>query len=642
MNNINTSNEDNKHKYTDTDTRKLHPWARHVERVVFVAHLLMSCHMHLMAQDVLESSFHPHAIHERLSLTSTSSLSTSTCPSPSSSTSPSWCTLSRTPTSTTWIPCNTTCATPRRGVTTPATSSPHSHGLEDTVEAPLPPRFFSQHPGHDSQGPRLLPCDNHLLGCDDRCVVVTTAIFMDRFSCRQEVRRLRLLRLFCRPHCPPTIWKVRHAVSCRGTRHLPPLWNIFLAQEGTACVLCHSGIALCSSGPGHGLRCYHVPGKDASVKSFDTVLGKVHLPCLMFVVVPHGPGVCILASILSFSVAHAVVCLMFPVFWAWHCVFHVPVCCCHRTPWHAGGWHLRRKPRVLLLLCLLICSLNHDVPCEFWQLVRDFSSRDVDVWRSCFHRNFVFHALCYLPAFSVTVLDKMIGIRLDALKNYYVLVLCMLPWRIGGEGFSRTSLKMKRHVVLWHVVHTRVVLKSILLSGRHTFVFVTEFPYVRLCLPMETSLDPCWRVVSEGLLGGMYTQGWWFFRTAVHGEYSHDGTGCWLQRLNHQTKATWRSTFSTKTNGAAWCSYLGTYWAPGYCILLGKNGGTIAPPSQDLGASLSTPCSSVLVLDAWSLPLPSEEILSGYEDIVSSGTDQITTWVKTHLDATLVQHTVDV
>ena len=34
-------------------------------------------HMHLMAQDVLESSTHPHAIHERLSLISTSSFSTS-------------------------------------------------------------------------------------------------------------------------------------------------------------------------------------------------------------------------------------------------------------------------------------------------------------------------------------------------------------------------------------------------------------------------------------------------------------------------------------------------------------------------------------------------------------------------------------
>ena len=42
------------------------------------------------------------------------------------------------------------------------------------------------------------------------------------------------------------------------------------------------------------------------------------------------------------------------------------------------------------------------------------------------------------------------------------------------------------------------------------------------------------------------------------------------------------------------------------------------------------------------VPFPSEEILSGCEDIFSSGTDQRTTWVKTDPDATLVQHMVDV
>ena len=42
------------------------------------------------------------------------------------------------------------------------------------------------------------------------------------------------------------------------------------------------------------------------------------------------------------------------------------------------------------------------------------------------------------------------------------------------------------------------------------------------------------------------------------------------------------------------------------------------------------------------LELPSEEILSGFEDIVSSGTDQFTTWVETGPDATLVRHMVDV
>ena len=42
------------------------------------------------------------------------------------------------------------------------------------------------------------------------------------------------------------------------------------------------------------------------------------------------------------------------------------------------------------------------------------------------------------------------------------------------------------------------------------------------------------------------------------------------------------------------------------------------------------------------LPLSSDEILSGFEDIVSSGTDQFTTWVKTDPHATLVRHMVDV
>ena len=42
------------------------------------------------------------------------------------------------------------------------------------------------------------------------------------------------------------------------------------------------------------------------------------------------------------------------------------------------------------------------------------------------------------------------------------------------------------------------------------------------------------------------------------------------------------------------------------------------------------------------LPFPSEEILSGFEDIVSSGTDHFTTCVKTDPDAALVRHMVDV
>ena len=73
------------------DTRKLHMSARHVERAVSV--LSWCCVIHTsLAQVVFESSLHPIFMHELLSLTSLSSLSTSTWPSPSSSTPLSWCT----------------------------------------------------------------------------------------------------------------------------------------------------------------------------------------------------------------------------------------------------------------------------------------------------------------------------------------------------------------------------------------------------------------------------------------------------------------------------------------------------------------------------------------------------------------------
>ena len=93
-NNINMSDEDNNHdtnyinKFHDAnhDTRKLHMWARHVERAIFVVHSWCCVTRTSLAQVDLESSSHPHAIPVWFSLTSPSSLSTSTCPSPSSST----------------------------------------------------------------------------------------------------------------------------------------------------------------------------------------------------------------------------------------------------------------------------------------------------------------------------------------------------------------------------------------------------------------------------------------------------------------------------------------------------------------------------------------------------------------------------
>ena len=61
-----------------------------------------------------------------------------------------------------------------------------------------------------------------------------------------------------------------------------------------------------------------------------------------------------------------------------------------------------------------------------------------------------------------------------------------------------------------------------------------------------------------------------------------------------------------------------------------------------LSCNLIDPKQLSLFLEGLVLPFPSEGILSGYEDIVSSGSDQFTTRVKTDPDATLVRHTVDV
>ena len=117
--NINTSNKDNNHdtnyinRNTDAnhDTRKLHEWAQHVERAVSVR--LDDCVIHTsLAQDVLESSSHPHVMHVWFSLIFTFL--------------PVYFDLFF-HTSTIWTPWNTTCAPARtRGVTTPTTSTPPS------------------------------------------------------------------------------------------------------------------------------------------------------------------------------------------------------------------------------------------------------------------------------------------------------------------------------------------------------------------------------------------------------------------------------------------------------------------------------------------------------------------------------------
>ena len=63
---------------------------------------------------------------------------------------------------------------------------------------------------------------------------------------------------------------------------------------------------------------------------------------------------------------HAFVCSMSLVFSAWHCVHPLLSIVATGILWHAGGWHLSRKPCVFLLLILL------DWFCTWWPVVLDF------------------------------------------------------------------------------------------------------------------------------------------------------------------------------------------------------------------------------------------------------------------------------
>ena len=118
-----TTNSDT--KYTNTidmnkhDARDLHKWAQ--QRAVSGRSFSLVCHTTLAQVRV---SFHSirmlHMCRPPYSLRPPFLLPP--CTSPSSSVSPSSCTLTCTPTSTTWTLWKITCATPPRGATTRTTS----------------------------------------------------------------------------------------------------------------------------------------------------------------------------------------------------------------------------------------------------------------------------------------------------------------------------------------------------------------------------------------------------------------------------------------------------------------------------------------------------------------------------------------
>ena len=126
----------NKNDTNNHNAHDLHKWAQ--QRAVSV-----SCPHHVSHHIGSSRPWvcHPHAMSHMCCHPwfSSTSLSTSTCTSPSSSFSPSSCTLTCTPTWTTWTPWKITCATPPRGATTP-TTSPSPSQFSNIVEL----RFFNR------------------------------------------------------------------------------------------------------------------------------------------------------------------------------------------------------------------------------------------------------------------------------------------------------------------------------------------------------------------------------------------------------------------------------------------------------------------------------------------------------------------
>ena len=125
-----------------------------------------------------------------------------------------------------------------------------------TAITPAYAHAYQATPRRDSQGPRLLPMITTFLA-----VTTTTVTGMPFHLLIYTVTIVTSFQLL-----------------------------FFTAPEGAASVLSRSGVALRSSGVDSCLRKDHVPGKDASVKCFEAVLGKVRLPCLRFVAARNVPG----------------------------------------------------------------------------------------------------------------------------------------------------------------------------------------------------------------------------------------------------------------------------------------------------------------------------------------------------------------
>ena len=154
----------------------------------------------------------------------------------------------------------------------------------------------------------------------------------------------------------------------------------------------------------------------------------------------------------------------------------------------------------------------------------------------------------------------------------------------------------------------------------------------------ETILDPDRRRVSEGVLGGMDTT--WVMILPENSALRIFPR--WYRVL--VTKILPLNKSCPKKHPQPQdqrCSLMLLPWNlldPGYCILRERTEAPLPPPRPR--RKFIHPKELSPFRERLELPFPSEEILSGYEDVVSSGTDQFTTWVKTDPDVTLVRHVV--
>ena len=200
---------------------------------------------------------------------------------------------------------------------------------------------------------------------------------------------------------------------------------------------------------------------------------------------------------------------MCPVFSACHCVISLLSAISTWIPGHAGGWQLRKKPRVLSFSASSRLVFEHDVhvPGGFWQFTRKVHPRDVELWRSCIPRKIVHTFIISLPLaqFSTIYSGHSPG-RARNVLHPGAFQCTLHDWL----RTNHTNFLKHRLVGLWFFRCTYVV----------TFKPITQLTNPRLLLPLLLNFlcqagyvngNPSGSLLenrSENLLGGVDFYGW--------------------------------------------------------------------------------------------------------------------------------------